>query len=62
MKRDSSEKIVGGFGLRQFGKCVIEGEFQDSKSSEAIRFLTVTFALLFRPSATPGNLSGLFAL
>jgi hypothetical protein len=34
--RAASEKIVGGFGLWQFAKCVIAGEFEDTEGTESV--------------------------
>jgi hypothetical protein len=55
---DSSEEIMGGFRLRQLAKRVIKGQFEYPVGAKAVGFfLRVTFALLFKPSTAPLEIS-----
>ena len=51
----SSEEFVGGYGLRQFAKRVIEGQFEDAIGSEAIRFSHSDFGLIVETLDDPAG-------
>ncbi len=42
----SSEEIVGGFGLRELAKRVIEGEFKAAEGAKSVRFPHSDFCLV----------------